>query len=101
MQKAIQIHTRDNVATITGDIAGSEEVGVLSSQGELVLVIKLKEKIPYGHKLAIRPIGIGDKIVKYGETIGIASAAITAGEWVHTHNVISDRMSEDKRQVRL
>jgi hypothetical protein len=35
MEKAIQIHTRDNVATLTGDVAASEEVGVLSPQGEL------------------------------------------------------------------
>ena len=47
------------------------------------------EKIPAGHKYALREIKKGEYIVKYGEIIGRATADIRQGEWVHTHNVKS------------
>ena len=47
------------------------------------------EKIPAGHKYALREIKKGEYIVKYGEIIGRATADIGQGEWVHTHNVKS------------
>lgn len=48
--------------------------------------------IPFGHKLATRAIRAGDPVIKYRETIGIASADIAAGEHVHVHNVRSSRL---------
>ena len=47
------------------------------------------EKIPAGHKYALRPIAQGEYVVKYGEIIGRATQNIAEGEWVHTHNVKS------------
>ena len=47
------------------------------------------EKIPAGHKYALRPIASGEYVVKYGEIIGRATEDINVGEWVHTHNVKS------------
>ncbi|KKL26732.1 hypothetical protein LCGC14_2392340, partial [marine sediment metagenome] len=41
------------------------------------------QKIPMGHKVAIVPIGKGDKIIRYGQIIGFADKAIKAGELVH------------------
>ncbi len=46
-------------------------------------------KIPAGHKYALKDIKQGDFIIKYGEVIGRAKRDITAGEWVHTDNVKS------------
>ncbi|MBM7066836.1 UxaA family hydrolase [Actibacterium sp. 188UL27-1] len=43
--------------------------------------------IPSGHKIAVRDIAIGDPIRKYAQVIGYASAAIQAGDHVHTQNV--------------
>lgn len=40
-----------------------------------------------GHKKALKDIKSGEKIIKYGEAIGVATCSISAGEWVHTHNV--------------
>ena len=37
----------------------------------------------------MRPIACGEYVIKYGEIIGKATADISAGEWVHTHNVKS------------
>jgi altronate dehydratase len=47
--------------------------------------------IPFGHKVAIAPMAAGNPVVKYGEVIGFATAAIRPGEHVHVHNVRSDR----------
>lgn len=40
-----------------------------------------------GHKKALENIEEGQIIIKYGMPIGVASCAISSGEWVHTHNV--------------
>jgi hypothetical protein len=48
-------------------------------------------EIPSNHKVALVDIGVGEEIIKYGEVIAISSRAIKKGEWVHTHNVESER----------
>lgn len=53
--------------------------------------IELTGDVPFGHKIALVRIEAGDRIVKYGETIGRASQAIESGEWIHTHNCESTR----------
>jgi hypothetical protein len=55
--------------------------------------ILLPEPVPLGHKLARRPIGAGDKIIKYGACIGSATRDIPAGAWVHLHNLASDYLA--------
>ena len=45
--------------------------------------------VPAGHKYALRPIGKGEYVIKYGEVIGKATQEIAEGEWVHTHNLKS------------
>lgn len=40
-----------------------------------------------GHKKALSSIGSGEKVIKYGYPIGVATCNISSGEWVHTHNV--------------
>ena len=47
------------------------------------------DRIPAGHKYALRPIAEGEYVIKYGEIIGRATQNIAEGEWVHTHNVRS------------
>ena len=44
-----------------------------------------------GHKLALRQIGSGEEILKYGSVIGRATQDILPGEHVHVHNVQSLR----------
>jgi altronate dehydratase small subunit len=91
-KKAIQIDAADNVATATSIVEAEEIVEVLSPKGEIILITKPVEKILFGHKIALKDIAINEKIVKYGEIIGVASKLIKVGEWVHTHNVNSARM---------
>jgi len=89
MKKAILIDERDNVATVTSDISEGEAVEVLSPEGATVATPTTLDAIPFGHKVALRGLARGEKVVKYGETIGVASKPIKTGGWVHTHNVES------------
>ena len=47
--------------------------------------------MPIGHKVALIDIKEGDTIIKYGEDIGRAKAAIKKGEHLHVHNVKTKR----------
>lgn len=89
MKKAIQIDERDNVATVTSNISAGESVEVLSPEGTVVMRTRTRDAVPLGHKIALTNLERGDWVVKYGETIGIASKLIKTGTWVHTHNVES------------
>ncbi len=51
------------------------------------VALKEAEGIPAGHKRALVAIKKGEPIIKYGNTIGLATADIAEGEWVHTHNL--------------
>lgn len=66
--KWIKIHECDNVAVALEDLF-------------------LTEKIPQGHKFAVKDIDRGQQIIKYGAPIGVAVERINKGCWVHTHNV--------------
>jgi altronate hydrolase len=78
---AIRIAERDNVAVALRLIAAGERVDV---DGELILA---RQDIPPGHKVALSEVSIDEQIIKYGVPIGIASASIIAGDWVHSHNL--------------
>jgi altronate dehydratase len=79
------ISANDNVATALEPL----EPGSTIKIGDLTIAVT--DRIPLGHKVAIRAISTGDAVVKYGSPIGTASAAIAAGAHVHTHNVTSAR----------
>ena len=44
------------------------------------------ERIPAGHKVAVRAIATGEPIRRYGQIIGFATAPIAPGSHVHTQN---------------
>ena len=44
------------------------------------------ERIPAGHKVAIKPIAVGEPVKRYGQIIGFATAPIAPGQHVHTQN---------------
>lgn len=84
------VNEKDNVATILKeDLKVGTKLEV--KLGENSIYIELQEKVKYGHKVAITPIKNGEKIIKYGLTIGLANKDIKVGEHVHTHNVESIR----------
>ena len=44
------------------------------------------DRIPAGHKVAIKPIAVGEAIRRYGQIIGFATTPIAPGQHIHTHN---------------
>jgi hypothetical protein len=84
--RALVLDPADNVAVAVADLAAGESLPVA---GETVVVTA---PIRFGHKLALRPLAAGDAVVKYHETIGVASRPIAAGEHVHVHNTVSARL---------
>lgn len=81
--QALVMNSDDNVATAVRSLKRGETV----ETGENTAGVLLLSDIPFGHKLALKDIGRGDEIVKYGEVIGRAVALIRRGEHVHIHNV--------------
>ena len=77
----------DNIAVARLEIAADTALKVA---GKMVM---LQRALGFGHKIALRDIAAGEKIVKYGAPIGRATAAIPQGEYVHSHNVASDYMA--------
>ena len=49
------------------------------------------QDVPIGHKVALRDIAAGETIIKYGEDIGKAIAAIGKGAHLHVQNVKTKR----------
>ena len=89
MSRAMVINTKDNVAVALEDLPVDAMVSVAT--GERTISVQLTQGIPFGHKFALQSIAKGQQIIKYGETIGRASAPIVPGEHVHIHNVEGTR----------
>lgn len=83
--KAIVMKAKDNVATVTEDIAAGTEIEIPVE--DKLLTLRITENIRFGHKVAIRNIAKDEKIIKYGEVIGAATADIAAGQHTHVHNL--------------
>jgi altronate hydrolase len=79
--QAVRIHPDDNVAVAVGPLHEGTEVAVDGAR------VVLAEDIPAGHKLALVPLAPGAAVRKYGFVIGEATAPVTAGGWVHSHNL--------------
>ncbi len=84
MPDFIRIHPNDNVVVALRPIAkGTAFEGVAAA-----------EDIPQGHKMALREVKTGENVIKYGFSIGHATADITPGMWVHTHNMTTNLSGE-------
>jgi len=78
------------VIVVEGVKAGQELTGWLMEDDSTVK-LKAVNDIPIGHKLATKPIGKGDTVIKYGFDIGKAVAEIKLGEHAHVHNIKTKR----------
>jgi altronate dehydratase small subunit len=85
MKQVVRVHERDNVATAVEAVAAGETIQVTGVGPSITLTAVTP--VPQGHKVALVAISAGEVVVKYGEPIGRATAAIAAGECVHTHNL--------------
>ncbi len=87
---ALQVNEIDNIATVFSSVPANVVVEVRNKKGNKEM-IKVREDIPFGHKIAVKEIKKGAPIIKYGEEIGIASRDIKIGDYVHIHNLESIR----------
>ena len=94
MLSALVVDKKDNVATALRPLEKGDSIGI-EVEGNIVDMV-LKQSIPFGHKLALKDIEHGERIIKYGETIGQATEKINKGEHVHIHNVEGLRGRGDK-----
>jgi galactarate dehydratase len=77
---AIRMDADDNVAIVAN--AGGLDAGAVFPTG-FAAGLALRDRVPQGHKVALRPIGEGEAVVRYGIPIGFALRPIAAGSWVH------------------
>src|ERR1700753_63604 len=73
----IRLHPDDGVLIARSSLPPGMEIadGVMTT-----------ERIPAGHKVAIKPIAGGGPIGRYGQIIALATQAISPGQHVHTQN---------------
>jgi altronate dehydratase small subunit len=90
MVNAIKLHDSDNVASVFDLVKAGSTVLVVDKKGNSY-ELKVSDDIPYGHKIAIEEIAVGQQVTKYGEEIGLATAVISVGQHVHIHNIESIR----------
>ncbi|WP_412050079.1 UxaA family hydrolase [Hoeflea sp. Naph1] len=79
LPQTIRLNPNDNVIIALKDLASGATVSGLDAP--------LVEPVARGHKIASRPIAEGEKVIRYGQTIGVASHAIAPGVHVHVHNL--------------
>jgi len=71
----------DDVAVARGDIVEGQAV---SADG---IALIARQLVPSGHKLALRKVLAGQRVLKYGQVIGQATQDIEPGDHVHVHNL--------------
>ena len=72
----IRMHLLDNVAIVAND--GGLPAGTVLPSG-----LKLVDKVPQGHKVALVDLAAHTPVLRYGIPIGYALKDIPAGSWVH------------------
>ena len=95
-KRGLILHPKDNVASVLDEVFPGETVE--AKRGNNVTLVEALEQIPFGFKLAVTEIALGDAIIKYGEMIGQASQAIQRGALVHIHNLVGARGRGDLRR---
>lgn len=85
MARFIKINSADNVAVALCDVAAGEECIIDGRK------IYAADNIPAGHKMALRDIGQGENIIKYGFPIGHLTSSAAAGRLID-HTVLKTNL---------
>ncbi len=86
---AVLLNSSDNVAVAARDLVAGSTIHA----GDYRL--KLAEAIGLGHKIAVRDVAKGERIYKYGQTIGFATEDITLGTRVHVNNLTAGEFTRE------
>jgi altronate hydrolase len=90
----IRIHPADTVAVTLSSLAPGDR---LQAGGVHTIA---RESVPCGHKIALVDIAAGANVIKYGAPIGHATRPISAGDWVHLHNLATNLDQEQNYRYR-
>ncbi|QIG50798.1 UxaA family hydrolase [Nordella sp. HKS 07] len=91
MVNMIVLDGDDNVGIALRDIAANEQA--CDARG---LQLTAGERIVQGHKIALRDIAAGERVIRFTMAVGITTAAIPRGRLVHVHNVKSQYLNNDE-----
>ena len=94
-KRLLLLHRDDNIFVCCQKVMANETIEL---EGER---LTLTADIDIGHKLARRPINTGEKVLKYGVSIGSAKTDIRRADHVHLHNLKSDYMPSYQRSGRI
>jgi altronate dehydratase len=87
MKKGLVLDPRDNVGIVIEKVSVGDEVRF--SDGA---VIKSVSDLAMPHKIALADIEEGATVIKYGEVIGYTTVLVKQGEFVHVHNIDSEKI---------
>jgi altronate hydrolase len=81
---ALLLRADDDVVVVTRELPAG--TSVVTATGTVVV----RDDVPRSHKLAVRAVPAGSPVHKYGQSIGLATVDIAAGDHVHVHNLGMD-----------
>ncbi|MBI4473386.1 MAG: UxaA family hydrolase [Acidobacteria bacterium] len=82
---------KDQVGVVVRDITKGEKLEGWVMEDDSTVTVTVNKDIPLGHKVAINSVKKGERVIKYGVSIGKATGDIAAGDHVHTHNLKTER----------
>jgi altronate hydrolase len=85
----VHLHPQDNVCVAARNLRAGQSIRVGG------IDLELQGEIRIGHKIALRAIGLGEPILKYGQRIGVSTESVAPGGWVHTHNLAAGALTID------
>ncbi len=89
--RIIVLHASDSVAIARLPLEPGDAIVAAGRE------ITVRQPVPAGHKVAIRPAAPGENLLRYGQVIGRASAPIEPGDHVHLHNLSFDEGAREYR----
>ena len=88
MKHGILLHEpKDDVGVAVRDLKRGETIGALTLEGQAAGRVTLRDRVPLGHKVALRDLAPGQSVIKYGRPVGQAVQPIRRGAHVHVHNL--------------
>jgi hypothetical protein len=80
---ALVLSQRDHVGVVLDDVAKGGTVEFRAPDGTTYGSLAAR------HKIARSVVQRGEKLLRYGQPIGIVTATVAAGDHVHVHNLTS------------
>ena len=93
MQTHFIVHDKTDTVgvVVVEDVKPGQELTGWVMETDETIGLKSLDAVPLGHKIALKDIGPGDTVLKYGNDVGRAVTEIGRGRHVHVHNMKTKR----------